>query len=401
MGGYDNSKFIPNNLTTSFSEENNRELVIQVQNIVTGATPKSLLPTPIPAFIDSTVPYIWLPESACALFESAFGLVWNDTAELYLLNTTQQTALQAQNASITFSIGNLTSSETVDITFPYSAFELTAAYPLVDNDTKYFPIKRADNETQYTLGRTFFQEAYVVADYERRKFSISACKYDPLESQNIVAILPPSNTTNPTSASSRNHHSSTSISKAATSGIAAGGALFAIAVAALVVFWARRKKRSKAAERAANNAKYQEMILKPELDGTVKAPEIYETEGRKYVPPAVMKVGEAEIEPVYEMAAEEVGVELMSASRVEIGSKGGTPGPSPIPTPSPSPRNMRVLRKKRSVDEFLGVGRGDLGSETQRTVSPDMTPRSLATTPVISTASEGERKYVPYRQPNL
>lgn len=399
LGGYDTSKFVPNDLTIAFSQQDNRDLIVQLQNIaVAGATPTSLLPTPIPAFIDSTVPYIWLPQSACSLFESTFGLVWDDTTELYLLNETQQTALQTQNANITFSIGNLTSSTTVDITLPYSAFELTAAYPLVENNTKYFPLKRADNETQYTLGRTFFQEAYVITDYERKNFSISACKYDILEPQNIVAILPPSNSTNSSSStSSTTTQNSSPLPKAAIGGIAAGGAVVAVIVAALVTFCLRRKRRVKAAEVAANGAAYQEMILKPELDGTAKDPEIYETDGRNYVPPAVVKVGEAEIEPMYEMPArEEVRAELMSTERVEMGSRGTTPRPSP--SPSPSPRKMRVVRKKR-VDDVVGVGRGASGSSGQSTVSPGMSPRSLASSTVISPTSEQERTYQPYRPP--
>ena len=33
--------------------------------------------------------------------------------------------------------------------------------PLLEEDTPYFPIRRALNESQYTLGRTFLQEAEV------------------------------------------------------------------------------------------------------------------------------------------------------------------------------------------------------------------------------------------------
>ena len=284
----------------------------------------------------------------------------------------------------------------MDITFPYSAFQLTAAYPLVDTDTKYFPLKRADNESQYTLGRTFFQEAYVVTDYERRTFSISACKYDILEAQNIVAILPPANSTNSSSpASSLGHHDRTSFPTAAIGGIAAGGAVLAIAIAALAAFCIRRKKKVKIAELAANGAVYQEMIFKPELDGTAKKLEIHETDGREYVPPAVMKFGAAEIEPVYEMPAEEVGAELMSTERTGIGSREGTPkrGSSPIPG------KMRVLRKKRGGDHVFGVGNGASGSEGHSDISPGMSPRSLASSTMVRTVSESERTYIAYRPP--
>ncbi|EHK99664.1 hypothetical protein M7I_4442 [Glarea lozoyensis 74030] len=42
-----------------------------------------------------------------------------------------------------------------------------------------------------TLGRTFFQEAYVIADYDRGNFSVSQCKWEANSQQAIVPILAP------------------------------------------------------------------------------------------------------------------------------------------------------------------------------------------------------------------
>ena len=160
LGGYDSSKFIPNDLTFGFGPEDDRELIVQLQQIsATGTTNPTLLSSAIPMFIDSTVPHIWLPLSVCELFESAFGLTWDPTTELYLLSNAEHTSLQSMNPNITFTLGNLTSQTTVDITLPYAAFDLTVSYPIVENSTKYFPLKRANDSSQYTLGRTFFQEA--------------------------------------------------------------------------------------------------------------------------------------------------------------------------------------------------------------------------------------------------
>jgi hypothetical protein len=160
LGGYDTSKFKPNNLTFDFGSDDSRELLVELNKITTDKG-TSLLSEPISMFLDSTVPYIYLPEAACATFESTFGLVWDNATQLYLLTAAQHTALQAQDPKITFTLGNLTSSTTVDITLPYSAFDLTVSYPIVANSTRYFPLKRANDSSQYTLGRTFFQEAYV------------------------------------------------------------------------------------------------------------------------------------------------------------------------------------------------------------------------------------------------
>lgn len=193
LGGYDSSKFTPNHISFPFSQSDyGTDFAVQINTITTGDT--SLLTAPITAFLDSTVPYIYLPVAACDIFESTFGLLYNETSQLYLLNNTQHLLLQTQNPSINFTLSipssSSTSSETIDIIFPYAAFDLLAQWPLVDTDTRYFPLKRADNETQYVLGRAFFQEAYLVADYERSNFSLSACNWDASLASTLVPILP-------------------------------------------------------------------------------------------------------------------------------------------------------------------------------------------------------------------
>jgi hypothetical protein len=109
--------------------------------------------------VDSSQPSFWLPVEACTLFEKAFNLTWDEKTELYLLTADQHSALVAQNPNVTFTLGNLTAGVNVNITLPYAAFDLNVSFPIVTNSTSYFPLKRAANDTQYTLGRTFFQEA--------------------------------------------------------------------------------------------------------------------------------------------------------------------------------------------------------------------------------------------------
>lgn len=168
LGGYDSSRFEPGNLSTPFSPIDARDLTVQVRSITSGD--EQLLASPIASFLDSTVPYIYLPMPACTAFENTFGIIWNETSQLYLMNDTQHALLQAQNPSITFTLGSLESSKTANISFPYVAFALTASWPLTPSPTRYFPLRRAANSTQYTLGRAFFQEAYVIADYDAQKF---------------------------------------------------------------------------------------------------------------------------------------------------------------------------------------------------------------------------------------
>ena len=177
LGGYDASRFIPNHVSFPFDQIDKRDLTVSINSVtmIAADIKTSLMSTGIRAFIDSTIPYLYLPVEVCKNFEYAFGLTFNDTVQAYLVNNTLHQRLLEQNASVTFNLGSPDITETVDISLPYSAFDLMADYPLMPNASRYFPLMRATNDTQYTLGRTFLQEAYLIADYERFNFSVSQC----------------------------------------------------------------------------------------------------------------------------------------------------------------------------------------------------------------------------------
>ena len=165
LGGYDASRLVASNITFPFSDVDVRDLTVEVQNISIDMKNRSVSLVKqhktIAAFIDSTVPYLYLPSEICEGFEDAFGITWNDSVQAYLVNDSLHGDLVTQNASVTFSIGPLSggADRVIDISLPYAAFDLIAQYPLVVNTTRYFPLMRATNESQYTLGRTFLQEA--------------------------------------------------------------------------------------------------------------------------------------------------------------------------------------------------------------------------------------------------
>ena len=154
---------MPNNVSFSFAPDISRDLVVGLESITStsaNGSAVSLLSSTILTFIDSTVPYIILPEEACLAFEDTFGLTWNLSWNIYVVNHTRHQNLITHNPNFTFRIADSnTGGPTVDIVMPYASFDLI--YPLASDDTRYFPLQRAANESQYTLGRTFLQEAYV------------------------------------------------------------------------------------------------------------------------------------------------------------------------------------------------------------------------------------------------
>ncbi|KAI4204689.1 MAG: hypothetical protein LQ350_001004 [Teloschistes chrysophthalmus] len=193
LGGYDQSRFTPNNMSFSFAPDTDRDVVVGIQTIVAtdqDGTTHDLLPTGINAYVDSTIPQIWLPLEACKAFEKAFDLTYDEDNQIYPVSSALHAKLLARNASITFTLGNSDSGgQTIDITLPYDSFDLKAQPPFTSNTTKYFPLQRAINDTQYTLGRTFLQEAYLVVDWERSNFSVSQCLFDPdMTQEKLISI---------------------------------------------------------------------------------------------------------------------------------------------------------------------------------------------------------------------
>lgn len=259
LGGYDDSKYVANDVEFVFAADNERNTVVAIQSISTPSqiesspTGTELLPTPIYAMIDSTVPQIWLPVEACQAFELEFGIVYDNETELYLVNDTLHQDLTSRNPNVTLTLGqSLSGGGTVQITLPYAAFDLTAQAPYqgLTNQSYYFPLRRAANETQYTLGRTFLQEAYFTVDWERSRFNVSQCSWDQMAQQNLVAIPP---FTESDSSAAGGSSGSSSSSNSLSGGVIAGiviGAVAAIAVLAGLLFWLfrRRSRAAKAAE---------------------------------------------------------------------------------------------------------------------------------------------------------
>lgn len=207
LGGYEESLLVSNNLTIDFSTGGD-DLTIDVNTItITSSGGKSqVVSSPsssFPAFIDSSIPYLYLPTSVCQKFEEALGLTYDSTSELYLVNDAQYTTLIAKNASVMFTLTNSTSQAMVNITLPYAAFDWWASYPLVQNSTRYFPLKRAADSSQLTLGRAFLQEAYLIADYERLQFSIYQRNWSTTYPASNPTTILPLNTPLPAPSSSK------------------------------------------------------------------------------------------------------------------------------------------------------------------------------------------------------
>ncbi|KAL9102204.1 MAG: hypothetical protein Q9163_002629 [Psora crenata] len=316
LGGYDQSRFISNEVSFDFAPDISRDLVVGLQSITYSdaqSTDNVLLSEGILTFVDATVPHIWLPKESCRAFEEAFNIEYNTTIDRYLVNETLHDQLQSRNASVTFIVGNgISGGATVNITLPYAAFDLEVGSPIVNNTQRYFPIRQADNDTQYTLGRAFLQESYLIVDYERSNFSISQSVFQPDAPQEIIAI----HSANNTAPHITKIQQPSSFPLGAIIGIAVAAVVLAVSGIAIFFFIRRRRRRRRLENHEEMKSEDLDPLAKPEMDGSGKPlGELY-AEGKLGV--------EVDSRSVNEVEGSKFDLDNSSKIRLEMeGTRGG------------------------------------------------------------------------------
>jgi hypothetical protein len=255
LGGYDSTRFKPNDndFSFTFSTDPSKLLTVGVDSITATNSLQgtfSLTSGAHFSVIDSTVSHLWLPTAICSQFEQAFGLTYDPRTDLYLVNDTVHAELKSKNPTLTFKLVNSlenTVTKYTNIQLPYAAFDLQASFPYYPNATNYFPIRRAANSTQYVLGRTLLQEAYLIVDYERANFTVAQAVFpDPLPAAKVVTITSKAGTgSNPNTGSS-------GIGTGAIVGIAVGAAVL-LFLAIFAFFFFRKRRTKKQTYELANN----------------------------------------------------------------------------------------------------------------------------------------------------
>ncbi|GBF66294.1 hypothetical protein TMEN_9014 [Trichophyton mentagrophytes] len=262
FGGFDRSRFIPNEVSLFLSPDNLPAVTIKSVKVKTGpmSNSRSLtgdltidLSSSGTFVIDSSTPFLWFPEQICDSLAGKLGLIYNDTLDLYTYgpNISTYDAIAGSNVSFTFTVSDLPdSSKSVNITLPFAAFDhkLTYPYPGLDQNQsseglRYFPLRRTTDPKKLTIGRVFLQEAYLTVDYERRNFSISQATFNPDSgiSMDLVAITSPPDSTFP---GGNGITAERKIAKAAIVGVTIGVCV-AVIIVSLIVLWFYRKRRSR------------------------------------------------------------------------------------------------------------------------------------------------------------
>ncbi|KAK7532016.1 aspartic peptidase domain-containing protein [Phyllosticta citribraziliensis] len=246
LGGYDSSRF--DNTTKvegAFTDDPAQDFTVSLVSITT-PTFDLLTAQPTTTVIDSTLPYFYFPQDLCDKFSQKLGLTWNKTAGLYLLTEEQKNNLSTSVENMTFVLRDFSTqsedSSLVPFVFPVSAFLLNASLneisPRLSGWSWYFPLKPAAVNTSPTLGRAFLQEAYIVADYERNRFSIS-----PATWPDDLTYTPSYHTIHPVSESGR--EGLDGLSAGALAGTIVGGIIGGLILACIVLQWYRHRPRNR------------------------------------------------------------------------------------------------------------------------------------------------------------
>ncbi|KAL1637501.1 hypothetical protein SLS56_000639 [Neofusicoccum ribis] len=198
IGGYDRSRFKSTPYNFSFSQTDVRSLGVGIQSISTNFSlvnqgGYTLTKDGHFSAIDSTVSHLWLPGDVCDHFKTAFSLTYDVEKNYYLISDTVREKLLAQNTTFTFKLGNdiSVSNDSINIELPYAAFDQSIGAPVYTNMTRYFPIRRSNDSAQYTIGRVFLQEAYLIVDHERQSFSLAQANFstDPSQPRDVRTIF--------------------------------------------------------------------------------------------------------------------------------------------------------------------------------------------------------------------
>ncbi len=326
FSGYDTSRFKENTVSFSMAEDVTRDLVVALQSIsYSGSKSATLLSSPIDIMIDSTDPNLWLPEEVCDAFESAFGLTLDKDHGLYLVNETQRNTLLDSSAEVSFRLSDVKSGgDTVTIVLPYAAFDLTAKNPLVHNTSHYFPLKRANSSGQYTLGRTFLQEAYLSVDYERKVFNVSACVWNQGAKETIVAITSKDDPNSPSGTGGDGSGSSSGFSGGAIAGIVVACAivgLLAVGGLAICILRKRRKWISMGFRASAKTPPPDDAVLKgPVFNSPLTQQAPNSTPGESLVPFSADEVSANRSRSTVEQVRPGPGVPVVAESAVGGGT---------------------------------------------------------------------------------
>ncbi|RDA88580.1 hypothetical protein CP532_5856 [Ophiocordyceps camponoti-leonardi (nom. inval.)] len=132
--------------------------------------------------IDPCSPYLTLPRTTCGFIAANLPVTYSESLGLYIWNT--------DDSNFTLTNG----AESLTINIPFQHLNLTLDPPLATKSAPYFPCSNGGIKLSggsYVLGRAFFQDAFLGANWEQRRWWLAqAPGPSSTASPNPTDILP-------------------------------------------------------------------------------------------------------------------------------------------------------------------------------------------------------------------
>lgn len=212
LGGHDANRFDENDVKFKFSQDEERPFTLDLANIKmiipgslvdkqssSNSNSQSITETSVSILtndqwdpdhkygvslgnqtlvtLNSNLPYIYLPPEYCQKIATSLNLTLNQNSNRYIINDDVHQKLLQGGMSLNFTFDSHNPhGKLVSIVLNYPSLNLYDGAPF-GNGGRYFPM-RVGAPNNYQLGRAFFQDAYVIADYEDRQYSIHQVNYN-------------------------------------------------------------------------------------------------------------------------------------------------------------------------------------------------------------------------------
>ncbi|KAF3072379.1 hypothetical protein CFAM422_005490 [Trichoderma lentiforme] len=357
LGGYDTARYVPHSIDFTLTPQDNMPRAL-IRGIEATANNSAAKPKKWPsettslsgwnnsftALIDSTTPYLWLPNVVCDEFANAFNLTYNKTFDLYTLTNEQYNSYGSSDSfTFVFSFSSFDNHDNfgspldvpglVNITVPMRAFVSLLQYPFMHQAIKYgdpavpyFALRRSENDSAIIIGRSFLQEAYLITKYDEAVFSVHQAKFpqEPIADANLIPIKQPNNSPYPAPPK----QTGSRLNTGQMVGIAVGAILLCLFCLVSVCYLCRRRKSQEKGEEA-KETKDSASTIVPDTPRIPKPALFYKFTRRKRVQSDVTKSAtsavlshcmEAPDSEIYELPAPMAPVELDASDGEDDGS---------------------------------------------------------------------------------
>jgi hypothetical protein len=184
--------------------DDSTELLVEVQSVRVDLKDigAETYTEPFKAVVDSTLPYLYLPPKLCDWLAKKYVLTYagdpsNGSTGLYGTSSSQTSKNILNTNSITFALAQPEGNLLTSINFTYESFSALASWSWgFPGSQPIFVMRNMTQESGNTavLGRAFFQEAYVSANYENttgtgKTFNISKTAFPTTPKAQIVSIM--------------------------------------------------------------------------------------------------------------------------------------------------------------------------------------------------------------------